>query len=98
MGEETANPGATTPTSGTAAHPIASGAAVLEAVYRVEYAKLVGLARLLIDRQVEAEEIVQEAFVRAYAAWDRIEHQHDPVPYLRRSVVNIARDGLRRRA
>lgn len=83
---------------GAGAQALTGGSAALERVYRTEYTKLVGLARLLIDRQVEAEEIVQEAFVRAFAGWDRIEHQHDPIPYLRRSVVNIARDGLRRRA
>ena len=69
----------------------------LERVFRTDYPKLVGLARLLIDRQAEAEEIVQEAFVRAYANWERLENQGDPVPYLRRAVVNLARDGLRRR-
>src|SRR5689334_14812368 len=56
----------------------ARGAAVLEAVYRNEYPRLVALARLLIDRQVEAEEIVQEAFVRALAGWERLEHRDDP--------------------
>lgn len=70
---------------------------VLEAVFRSDYARLVALARLLIDRQVEAEEIVQEAFARALAGWDRLEDRADPLPYVRRTVVNLARDGLRRR-
>jgi RNA polymerase sigma-70 factor (sigma-E family) len=81
-------------TAGALGSPAANA---LERVYRREYPSLVALARLLIDRQVEAEEIVQEAFVRAYVAWERIEKQDDPLPYLRRSVVNLARDGLRRR-
>lgn len=75
---------------------VASGSA-LEHAFRTDYARLVALARLLIDRHAEAEEIVQEAFVRAYANWARLENQDDPVPYLRRAVVNLARDGLRRR-
>jgi RNA polymerase sigma-70 factor (sigma-E family) len=70
----------------------------LERVYRAEYVNLVALARLLLDRQAEAEEVVQEAFVRAFAGWERIEQSDDPTRYLRRAVVNIARDGLRRRA
>lgn len=75
----------------------ADGAAVLEALFRREYARLVALARLLVDRQVEAEEVVQEAFARALAGWDRLEQRDDPLPYVRRTVVNLARDGLRRR-
>lgn len=75
----------------------ADGAAVLEAVFRREYPRLVALARLLVDHQAEAEEIVQEAFARALAGWDRLEQRDDPLPYVRRSVVNLARDGLRRR-
>ena len=84
-----------TPRTGDAA---TVGRAGLEAVFRSEYPRLVALARLLIDRQEEAEEIVQEAFVRAYAGWERIEQQHDPSAYVRRAVVNLARDALRRRA
>lgn len=72
-------------------------APALEAVFRRDYARLVALARLLIDRPDEAEEIVQEAFVRAYAAGDRLETRDDPQAYVQRSVVNLARDGLRRR-
>lgn len=73
-------------------------APALEAVFRRDYARLVALARLLVDRPDEAEEIVQEAFVRAYAAGDRLEQRDEPRAYVQRSVVNLARDGLRRRA
>lgn len=74
-----------------------ANAPALEALFRRDYARLVALARLLIDRPDEAEEIVQEAFVRAYAAGDRLESRDEPRAYLQRSVVNLARDGLRRR-
>jgi RNA polymerase sigma-70 factor (sigma-E family) len=77
--------------------PPAGGRAVHARVFRDEYPRLVALARLLVDRQVEAEEIVQEAFVRALAGWERLEHPDDPLPYVRRTVVNLAHDGLRRR-
>jgi RNA polymerase sigma-70 factor (sigma-E family) len=70
---------------------------VLEAAYGAHYSQLVGLARLLLDDRGQAEEVVQEAFVRTYSGWDRVRNQHDPVPYLRRSVVNLSRGGLRRR-
>jgi RNA polymerase sigma-70 factor (sigma-E family) len=66
-------------------------------VYATHYAVLVGLARLLLDERGLAEEVVQEAFARTYAAWPRLRTPDDPLPYVRRAVVNLARGGLRRR-
>ncbi len=71
---------------------------VLGAIFRREYARLVGLARVLIDTRAEAEELVQEAFARTYAAWERIDEPDAALAYLRTTVVNLARGGLRRRA
>lgn len=71
--------------------------AILSTVFRDEYTRLVGLARVLLDRTGDAEECVQEAFAQAYAAWPRVRRQQHPLPYLRQSVVNLARGGLRRR-
>lgn len=67
----------------------------LRLAYATEYQRLVGLARLLVDRRDDAEEVVQEAFART---WARIGRVHgDPLPYLRRAVVNQSRGRLRRR-
>lgn len=71
---------------------------VLESLYQARYRELVGLARLLLDERGLAEEVVQEAFARTYEAWPRVRDHHDPLPYVRRAVVNLARGGLRRRA
>jgi RNA polymerase sigma-70 factor (sigma-E family) len=71
---------------------------VLGALFREEYARLVGLARVLIDTRAEAEELVQEAFARTFAAWARIDDHAAALAYLRTTVVNLARGGLRRRA
>ena len=70
---------------------------VLSALHRECFAQLVGLARLLLDEQGQAEEVVQEAFARTYEGWSRLRDREDPLPYLRRAVVNLARGGLRRR-
>ncbi len=70
---------------------------VLGEVYRDHYGRLVGLARLLLDDRGQAEEIVQEAFARTYAGWSRVRDQDDPIGYVRRAVVNLAKGGLRRR-
>jgi RNA polymerase sigma-70 factor (sigma-E family) len=70
---------------------------VLAAAYRAHYSQLVGLARLLLDDRGQAEEVVQEAFVRTYTGWKRVRSKEDPLPYLRSTVVNLARGGLRHR-
>ncbi|MGQ0431517.1 MAG: SigE family RNA polymerase sigma factor [Microthrixaceae bacterium] len=70
---------------------------MLSRVFRQHYESLVGLARLLLDQRTEAEEVVQEAFARTYDRWAQLRKRGDPLPYVRRSVVNLARGGLRRR-
>jgi RNA polymerase sigma-70 factor (sigma-E family) len=80
------------PTGGTARTDAAAG---LEALFRSEYRKLVGLARLLVDDSAQAEEVVQDAFVALHPSWSRAT---DPLAYLRSSVVNGGRGLLRRRA
>ena len=67
----------------------------LRLAYATEYQRLVGLARLLVDRREDAEEVVQEAFARTWARLGRV--HGDPLPYLRRAVVNQSRGRLRRR-
>jgi len=66
-------------------------------VYREHYGALVGLARLLVDERGLAEEVVQEAFARTWAGWRRLHDPADPLPYVRRAVVNLARGKLRHR-
>ena len=76
--------------------PARTDAAVgLEVLFRSEYRKLVGLARLLVDDPAQAEEVVQDAFVALHRNWGRAT---DPLAYLRSSVVNGGRGLLRRRA
>ncbi len=70
--------------------------AALRRTYTTEYARLVGLARLLVDRREDAEEVVQEAFARTWANLAKV-RDADPLPYLRRTVVNLSRGRLRRR-
>lgn len=63
-------------------------------LYRDRYPSLVRLAVLLVDSTEQAEELVQEAFARAYLRWDKLDH---PEAYVRRVLVNASRDVLRRR-
>lgn len=69
-----------------------------EGLFRDHYAQLVKLASLLVDDRESAEEVVQEAFLRLFRHWDRLDRLDAAPAYLRTSVVNIARSRLRRRA
>jgi len=83
------------PPSAAEADEAAAGA--VEDLFLADYRRLVALARLLMDRQAEAEEVVQEAFARVLSA-----RRPPPAPaaraYVERTVINLCRDGLRRRA
>ena len=46
----------------------------------------------------EAEEIVQEAYVRLFERWDRARALEDPEGYLLRTAMNVFRDRFRRAA
>jgi RNA polymerase sigma-70 factor (sigma-E family) len=69
-----------------------------EGLFRDHYAQLVRLASLLVDDKGTAEEVVQEAFMRLFRHWDRLERLDAAPAYLRASVVNLSRSRLRRRA
>ena len=55
-------------------------------LFRRQYAAMVRLAHLLTRSNLAAEDLVQDAFVRVRAAWDRVE---EPVPYLRRGRERV---------
>jgi RNA polymerase sigma-70 factor (sigma-E family) len=67
----------------------------VEALFRSDYRRLVGLARLLVDDRGQAEEVVQDAFADLYRRRGRVDA---PAAWLRTAVVNGARGRLRRRA
>jgi RNA polymerase sigma-70 factor (sigma-E family) len=67
-------------------------------LYASHYTNLVRTGGLLLSNFGEGEELAQEAFARLYTAWGRIEQPEHAVPYLRATVVNLARSRLRRRA
>ena len=73
-------------------------APVFEDVYRDEYAGLVRLAWTLTGRWPVAEELVQEAFLRAHQRWDRVGGYERPGAWVRRVVLNRATSRARRAA
>jgi len=70
--------------------------AAFEALVRPEFDRLYGLAGLLIGDSARAEDAVQEALVRAWRDLPRLRDRASFGPWLRRLVVNAARDEGRR--
>ena len=75
----------------------ASPDALLAELHREHYRTLVALARLVVDTPAEAEEVVQEAFVRLCASWRGLREPDRALAYLRSSVLNLGRSRIRRR-
>ena len=66
-------------------------------LYAAHWTGLVRLAWLLLRDDLAAEEVVQDAFIAVHRRWDSLRQPAAAVAYLRRSVVNGARSGLRHR-
>jgi RNA polymerase sigma-70 factor (sigma-E family) len=71
------------------------GRGSFEQLYADAYAPMVRLALLLTGSPTQAEELVQDAFVRVFAHWADVE---TPRAYLRQAVVNACRSQRRRRS
>jgi RNA polymerase sigma-70 factor (sigma-E family) len=56
---------------------------------------LVRLARLVLHDPVDAEEVVQDAFVQAHLSWAKLRDPAKGLAYLRSAVLNAARSRLR---
>ena len=65
-----------------------------EEAYRDHRLALLRLAYLMSGSHDVSEDAVQSVFTSAHDRWDQIEN---PLPYLKRAVVNVVKDGQRRR-
>jgi RNA polymerase sigma-70 factor (ECF subfamily) len=68
-----------------------------EYFYLQEYPRVVALVYALSGSRMGAEDIAQEAFLRAYRDWDRIGSYEHQAAWVRRVAANLATSGLRRR-
>src|SRR4029450_1484717 len=64
--------------------------------FRAEYKTLLRAMYLLSGDRYEAEELAQDAFVKACERWDRVRRMDNPTGYLYRTAVNAHKSALRR--
>lgn len=70
--------------------------AELEAFCAVEYRRLVGMLALYIGDRHDAEELAQEALLRACRRWEHVSQLESPGGWVRRVALNLANSHLRR--
>jgi len=79
------------------AGPEGSGRPVeFEGFFAEQHAGLFGALWLVTRNRHEAEEIMQDAFLRLWERWDRVSAMEDPVGYLYRTAMNVFRSRRRR--
>jgi RNA polymerase sigma-70 factor, ECF subfamily len=69
--------------------------AIFEEVYATEGPRLVTELYAVTGSLAEAEDIVQEAFVRAYGRWSRVGALEAPSAWVRRVALNLATSRFR---
>lgn len=67
-----------------------------ERFYRTEYPRLVGLGYQLTGRRDVAEDLAQEAMLRAYRSWGKVSSYERPDLWLRRMLLNLSTSRWRR--
>lgn len=68
------------------------GVVDFDAFFRVEYPKLVAIARGLTGDHEVACELAQEALLRCHRSWGRVSTMDVPGAWVRRVVINLATD------
>jgi RNA polymerase sigma-70 factor (sigma-E family) len=69
----------------------------MEALYAAHYQHLLRMTLLLLGGDSDAEDVVQEAFIRVYGSRANIRDPERAAAYLRVTTMNLARNALRRR-
>src|SRR5438093_1207352 len=69
-----------------------------EDFFERERTRLFGALVLLTRDRHEAEELMQDAFLRLLERWDRVASMDDPAGYLYRTAMNLFRSRRRRAA
>ena len=74
----------------------AVAAASFDALYRAEFARLVGALTLYCGDADQARDFVQEAMARACRDWERVGRMPTPAAWVYRVAINLATSWFRR--
>jgi RNA polymerase sigma-70 factor, ECF subfamily len=69
-----------------------------EAFFVAERARLLGALVVMTSNRAEAEEILQDAFLKVWERWERVAAMEEPVGFLYRTAMNLFRKRVRRAA
>ena len=72
------------------------GRAGFDRFYQTWYGRICAQVHAYLNDRAEAEDLVQEAFLRAWQRWSEIHRYDDPVAWVRRVAWNLATSRLRR--
>lgn len=73
-----------------------STAEAFEAFFEAERVRLLGALIVMTGNRAEAEELLQDAFLKVWERWDRVAAMENPTGYLYRTALNLYRRRLRR--
>ncbi len=73
-----------------------AGSRTFETFYQAEAQTLFRRLWLVTGNRAEAEEIMQDAFLKVWERWDRVGGMDDPTGYLYRTAMNLFRKRYRR--
>lgn len=93
--EEPISLAAAVPAAGTAD---VGRSAVFEDLVADQHANLYRALCLITRDRAEAEDVMQEAFLRVWERWDRVGEMDDPAGYVFRTAMNVWRTRRRRAA
>lgn len=69
-----------------------------EAFFEAQRTRLFGALVVMTGNRAEAEEILQDAFLRVWERWERVAAMEEPVGFLYRTAMNLFRKRVRRAA
>jgi RNA polymerase sigma-70 factor (ECF subfamily) len=67
-----------------------------EAFFEVERTRLLGALIVMTNNRAEAEELLQDAFLKVWERWERVAAMDEPAGFLYRTAMNLYRKRLRR--
>jgi RNA polymerase sigma-70 factor (ECF subfamily) len=83
----------TEPDNGTPASPLQE---TFPAFYRREFPKMVALAAAVSGNRAIAEDLAQEAMLRAHRHWNRVSTYERPGAWVRRATINLSLSATKR--